>query len=165
MIFKTRIAKGLTVVSLILVLVNLANSSATECSLNQFQCRDGQCISLKFLCDEDNDCADHSDEGEVCECETGKIFNRKERQCYDACQALRHCSHTCQVPDVVTGIQNAHRSLLLLTVNPSSHSRRTLICVRLFARLRIESGQQDMQRNHHKAILDILLQRRRPVED
>ncbi|TMW53819.1 hypothetical protein DOY81_001104, partial [Sarcophaga bullata] len=37
---------------------NLTN----KCSEKQFQCGNGNCIPVRFLCDGDSDCADHSDE-------------------------------------------------------------------------------------------------------
>ena len=33
-----------------------------ECSLSQFQCNDGECVSNSFVCDTNRDCADSSDE-------------------------------------------------------------------------------------------------------
>lgn len=33
-----------------------------SCNTEEFQCRDGSCVSLAFHCDGDPDCADLSDE-------------------------------------------------------------------------------------------------------
>uniref|UniRef100_A0A8C4EP09 Low density lipoprotein receptor b n=1 Tax=Dicentrarchus labrax TaxID=13489 RepID=A0A8C4EP09_DICLA len=36
--------------------------SAKQCNADEFQCANGQCISNSFVCDNDNDCSDGSDE-------------------------------------------------------------------------------------------------------
>lgn len=88
---------GLGVLVFILLPVNLANSNATQCSLDQFQCREGQCIPLVHLCDEVFDCNDRSDEGVACNCEIDKIYNHQTKQCVEKCQVLDLCSQTCQI--------------------------------------------------------------------
>lgn len=35
---------------------------AQNCTLDQFQCKDGPCIDRRFVCDNDKDCSDLSDE-------------------------------------------------------------------------------------------------------
>ena len=39
-----------------------ANCANHSCNINQFTCRNGRCVSQKYLCDGDRDCADNSDE-------------------------------------------------------------------------------------------------------
>lgn len=34
----------------------------SKCDEKQFQCGNGACIPIRFLCDGDSDCLDHSDE-------------------------------------------------------------------------------------------------------
>ncbi|CAB1344485.1 unnamed protein product [Coregonus sp. 'balchen'] len=36
--------------------------SAKNCTADEFRCSNGQCISVSFVCDKDNDCSDNSDE-------------------------------------------------------------------------------------------------------
>lgn len=37
-------------------------TAAKECKPGEFRCANGQCISSSFVCDDDNDCSDGSDE-------------------------------------------------------------------------------------------------------
>lgn len=37
-------------------------TEAKQCSSDEFQCANGQCVSRTYLCDRDNDCSDGSDE-------------------------------------------------------------------------------------------------------
>ncbi|XP_055715647.1 low-density lipoprotein receptor-like isoform X10 [Phlebotomus papatasi] len=41
---------------------DIANRSNFECTYHQFQCTDGSCIHVSFVCDGDNDCPDGKDE-------------------------------------------------------------------------------------------------------
>ena len=36
----------------------------TACADNEFQCLDGQCVDVTYLCDGDSDCSDNSDEAQ-----------------------------------------------------------------------------------------------------
>lgn len=85
-------------VAVLSILLSL-NSSASQCTSNQFQCKTGGCIPLSHLCDEEYDCDDGSDEGTFCHCEIGKIFRRTTKECLDKCQVLDLCSQTCQILD------------------------------------------------------------------
>lgn len=38
------------------------SSALKNCTADEFRCADGQCISTSFVCDEDADCSDGSDE-------------------------------------------------------------------------------------------------------
>lgn len=40
-----------------------------------FRCRNGDSIPLSFKCDDDYDCLDQSDEGDICECKSPDTFN------------------------------------------------------------------------------------------
>ncbi|XP_044727187.1 prolow-density lipoprotein receptor-related protein 1 isoform X2 [Chrysoperla carnea] len=40
--------------------------AVTFCMSDEFQCRNGQCISKQYFCDYDNDCGDSSDEPDIC---------------------------------------------------------------------------------------------------
>lgn len=40
----------------------LTLGSKTNCSDDQFECMNGLCIPLEWLCDGDNDCRDNSEE-------------------------------------------------------------------------------------------------------
>ncbi|XP_017101897.2 very low-density lipoprotein receptor isoform X3 [Drosophila bipectinata] len=42
--------------------LDISHSLSTECDEKQFQCSPGVCIPIRFLCDGDSDCPDHSDE-------------------------------------------------------------------------------------------------------
>lgn len=42
----------------------------TTCSENQFTCKNKKCIPIVWVCDDDFDCEDHSDEGEHCSLRT-----------------------------------------------------------------------------------------------
>jgi hypothetical protein len=41
-------------------------SELSECSIDQFECKNGECILLNFVCDGDGDCSDRSDETDSC---------------------------------------------------------------------------------------------------
>uniref|UniRef100_A0A3B4WEJ2 Uncharacterized protein n=1 Tax=Seriola lalandi dorsalis TaxID=1841481 RepID=A0A3B4WEJ2_SERLL len=41
---------------------SLLTTAAKECKAGEFRCANGQCISKTFICDNDNDCSDGSDE-------------------------------------------------------------------------------------------------------
>ncbi|KRG01933.1 low-density lipoprotein receptor isoform X3 [Drosophila mojavensis] len=47
--------------------LGIAQSLHTKCDEKQFECNNGACIPIRFVCDGDADCADHSDE-QVNEC-------------------------------------------------------------------------------------------------
>lgn len=50
-----------------------AQSLYTKCDEKQFECKNGACIPIRFVCDGDADCTDHSDE-KVNECKfRGKL--------------------------------------------------------------------------------------------
>ena len=34
----------------------------TTCDIESFNCRNGRCVPMSWMCDGDNDCADNSDE-------------------------------------------------------------------------------------------------------
>lgn len=40
---------------------NITGGSA-KCSVDQFECNNGLCVHRSWLCDDDNDCKDNSDE-------------------------------------------------------------------------------------------------------
>ncbi|KAH0628621.1 hypothetical protein JD844_009980 [Phrynosoma platyrhinos] len=42
--------------------INMSWRSPKTCADNEFQCKNGNCITLEFVCDEDHDCEDGSDE-------------------------------------------------------------------------------------------------------
>ncbi|XP_017052491.1 very low-density lipoprotein receptor isoform X1 [Drosophila ficusphila] len=42
--------------------LDISHSLSTYCSEKQFQCSNGDCIPIRFVCDGDSDCPDHSDE-------------------------------------------------------------------------------------------------------
>lgn len=51
---------------------NIAHAASTSqpdssCQQNEWQCDNGECINVDFLCDKTNDCADNSDEGKHCQ--------------------------------------------------------------------------------------------------
>lgn len=39
----------------------------SACSINEFHCNDGNCVSLSWKCDLEPDCSDGSDEADCCE--------------------------------------------------------------------------------------------------
>ncbi|XP_034664506.1 very low-density lipoprotein receptor isoform X1 [Drosophila subobscura] len=47
--------------------LGIGQSLEAKCDEKQFQCRNGDCIPIRFVCDGDADCKDHSDE-QVSEC-------------------------------------------------------------------------------------------------
>ncbi|KAH8407014.1 hypothetical protein KR222_004147, partial [Zaprionus bogoriensis] len=47
--------------------LDIAQALFANCQEKQFQCRSGDCIPIRFVCDGDADCRDHSDE-QVAEC-------------------------------------------------------------------------------------------------
>ncbi|XP_061489002.1 low-density lipoprotein receptor-related protein 8 isoform X2 [Rhineura floridana] len=49
---------------LLLIKLHIAKGSAKECEEDQFQCRNERCIPSVWKCDEDDDCADNSDEAD-----------------------------------------------------------------------------------------------------
>lgn len=66
--------------SFYLSLARTAQALSSNCQEKQFQCRSGDCIPIRFVCDNDFDCRDHSDEEEPCKY-PGKLPN---------CQKLLH---------------------------------------------------------------------------
>lgn len=53
-----------------------AQSLYAKCDEKQFQCQNGDCIPIRFVCDGDADCKDHSDE-QVEECKFRGKFGTK----------------------------------------------------------------------------------------
>lgn len=53
----TKIIKYNTILTLIIILGFLQN-----CTTDQFQCDNGLCVPKTWICDNDNDCRDFSDE-------------------------------------------------------------------------------------------------------
>ena len=51
-----------TLIILIIFFLIFLGNLTTKCNEKQFQCGNGNCIPVRFLCDGDSDCSDHSDE-------------------------------------------------------------------------------------------------------
>lgn len=59
-------------------------SLEAKCGEKQFQCRSGDCIPIRFVCDGDADCKDHSDE-QINEC---KFLGKKNG--YISFKTIKH---------------------------------------------------------------------------
>lgn len=75
-----------------------------QCANDEFQCGDGSCISNEFVCDEDADCDDFSDESK-CECTGGRVWNECGSLCVPTCAEPNQaqvctamCMPGCQCP-------------------------------------------------------------------
>ena len=44
----------------------LSIAANSKCSISEFSCANGKCISLAQFCDNNNDCGDNSDEPRFC---------------------------------------------------------------------------------------------------
>lgn len=77
--------------------------SATLCTADQFQCRDGSCISNSSKCDQKVDCEDASDEMNCSKCSDRNLPNRLKKsqyvvagcgvkECCSLCLAATDCS-------------------------------------------------------------------------
>lgn len=53
------------------VFVLIAIPQVSGCSISEFTCRNGRCVSPDAYCDGVNDCGDESDEPRQC---TGKLY-------------------------------------------------------------------------------------------
>lgn len=55
---------------LIAIIITVFNvqSCYSDCAVNEFLCRNGDCILVEQKCNDHVDCADGSDEGDICNC-------------------------------------------------------------------------------------------------
>ncbi|XP_017101908.2 very low-density lipoprotein receptor isoform X4 [Drosophila bipectinata] len=65
--FNNRICKKLLILISVALSFSQGQSLEAKCGEKQFQCRSGDCIPIRFVCDGDADCKDHSDE-QINEC-------------------------------------------------------------------------------------------------
>nr|XP_012224365.1 PREDICTED: limulus clotting factor C-like [Linepithema humile] len=72
-----QIAEWIIALIIICVYIDFQYAQANNCGLEKFQCRSGECIEGKLLCDGTAHCKDSSDETEV-ECEKAE-YNRTRR--------------------------------------------------------------------------------------
>ncbi|KAG6455249.1 hypothetical protein O3G_MSEX009109 [Manduca sexta] len=67
--------------------VALAPVARGVCPLKQFQCANGRCIPISWVCEGDNDCGDNSDEN-IEECK-GKVKTCKILSTNDSCTDIK----------------------------------------------------------------------------
>ncbi|KPU79989.1 uncharacterized protein Dana_GF18234, isoform G [Drosophila ananassae] len=65
--FSSRICRKFLLVISLALSFSQGQSLEAKCGEKQFQCRSGDCIPIRFVCDGDADCKDHSDE-QINEC-------------------------------------------------------------------------------------------------
>ncbi|KAG8233632.1 hypothetical protein J437_LFUL001043 [Ladona fulva] len=63
----------------------LTSTEKTECPSMKFQCSNGQCISMSWRCDQENDCDDQNEEAGIPssdERDCGKYCSSSEKKKY-----------------------------------------------------------------------------------
>ena len=78
------------------------------CGANRFQCDNGNCISVGFVCDGTDDCGDNSDEEQNCGCQVANDCASKQCYdgdvwCYDNCGNRDHKDEDCRGDSCIEG--------------------------------------------------------------